>query len=134
SILKNFNDYFSVFASASKGFSPPTLAELLPSTGVISTGLEAESGTNYEAGVRGSFFRDRLFVEVNGFVFSLKNTLAQRRDASGADYFENAGSTSQRGIETNVNYQLVPVNGGFLRSSKLFFSHTWNNFTYKDYK
>ncbi len=134
SLLKNFNDYFSVFASVSKGFSPPTLAELLPSTGVISTGLEAESGTNYEAGVRGSFLRDRLFVEVNGFVFKLKNTLAQRRDASGADYFENAGSTSQRGIETNLNYQLIPVTGGFLRSSKLFFSHTWNHFTYKDYK
>jgi len=134
SILKNFNDYLSVYASASKGFSPPTLAELLPSTGVISTGLEAESGRNYEAGLRGSFLKDRLFVDVNGFLFQLKNTLAQRRDASGADYFENAGSTRQRGIETSINYQLVRSKTGFLSTAKVFFSHTWNNFTYRDYK
>jgi iron complex outermembrane receptor protein len=134
SVLKNFNNYFSVYASASQGFSPPTLAELLPSTGVINTSLEAESGMNYEAGVRGSFLRDRLFVEVNGFIFQMKNTLAQRRDASGADYFQNAGSTRQRGLETNLNYHLVRANTGVLRSAKLFFSHTWNNFTYRDYK
>jgi iron complex outermembrane receptor protein len=134
SILKNINDYYAVYASVSKGFSPPTLAELLPSTGVINTGLEAESGINYEAGVRGSFLKDKLFVELNGFVFQMKNTLAQRRDASGADYFENAGSTSQKGIETNINYQLFRSKEGFLNNAKIFFSHTFNDFTYKDYK
>lgn len=46
-VIKNNN---AVFASISKGFSPPTIAELLPSTGVISTFLEAEEGINYEAG------------------------------------------------------------------------------------
>jgi len=134
SILKNINGLFSVYASVAKGFSPPTLAELLPSTGIINTALDPESGTNYEAGVRGSFLKDKLFVEVNGFIFQMKNTLAQRRDASGADYFENAGSTRQRGIETGINYQLFRSKEGFLSSSKLFFSHTWNNFTYRDYK
>ncbi|MGB8194246.1 MAG: TonB-dependent receptor, partial [Chitinophagaceae bacterium] len=35
SILKNFHENTSVFAIVSKGFSPPTLAELLPSTSNI---------------------------------------------------------------------------------------------------
>jgi iron complex outermembrane recepter protein len=134
SLLKNLNDYLSVYASVAKGFSPPTLAELLPSTGVISTSLNAESGINYEAGVRGSFLKDKLFVEVNGFLFQLKNTLAQRRDLSGADYFENAGSTRQRGIETNVNYHIYHSTTAFLTIAKIFASHTWNNFTYHEYK
>ncbi|MHA4843805.1 TonB-dependent receptor [Flavitalea antarctica] len=134
SILKNINDYYAVYASVSKGFSPPTLAELLPSTGVINTALEAESGINYEIGLRGSFLKDKLFVELNGFVFQMKNTLAQRRDASGADYFENAGSTSQNGIETNINYQLFQAKLGFLTNAKVFFSHTFNDFSYEEYK
>jgi iron complex outermembrane receptor protein len=134
SVLKNLNTYLSVYASVAKGFSPPSLAELLPSTGVINTALEAESGINYEAGIRTSLFQDKLFAEVNAFVFQMKNTLAQRRDASGADYFENAGSTRQRGIETNLNYRIFKNAQSFISSSKVFFSHTWNQFTYKDYK
>ncbi|MET0243226.1 MAG: TonB-dependent receptor [Flavitalea sp.] len=134
SVLKNFGNFISVYASVAKGFSPPTLAELLPSTGVISTSLEAESGINYEAGVRGSFLQDKLFVEVNGFLFRMNNTLAQRRDAGGADYFENAGSTRQRGIETNLNYRIFNGSTAYFAGSGLFFSHTLNKFTYHDYK
>lgn len=134
SILKHITPGISAYAGISKGFSPPTLAELLPSTGVINTALEAEDGTNYETGLRGSFLRDKLFINVNGFIFQLKNTLAQRRDASGADYFENAGSTKQAGIETNINYLFVNDNRSFINRSGIWISHTWNKFTYKDYK
>jgi iron complex outermembrane receptor protein len=133
SVSKLIIPELSVYAGISKGFSPPTLAELLPSTGVINTSLEAEDGTNYEAGVRASLFHDRLFVDVNGFMFRLKNTLAQRRDASGADYFENAGSTRQTGVESSINYLLFD-NKNFFGRSRVWVSHTWNRFTYKDYK
>lgn len=134
SILKKLAANFSAYASVSKGFSPPTLAELLPSTSVINTSLEAENGYNYEVGLRGSVVQDKLFVDVNAFWFSLKNTLAQRRDASGADYFENAGSTRQRGIETTVTWQPVRRETGLISNIRLFASHTWHHFEYKDYK
>lgn len=134
SVLKKITDDLAVYVSVSKGFSPPTLAELLPSTSVINTSLEAEDGTNYELGVRGSFLQDKFFVDVNAFLFRLKNTLAQRRDASGADYFENAGSTRQRGMETNITWQAFKQTNTTITDVRLFVSHTWHHFVYKDYK
>ena len=134
SILKKLATNLAVYTSISKGFSPPTLAELLPSTSIINTNLEAEDGTNYELGARGSFLQDKFFVDINAFWFSLKNTLAQRRDASGADYFENAGSTRQRGIETNITWQPVKQSHTTITDVRLFVSHTWHHFVYKDYK
>ena len=134
SVLKKITSNVAVYTSISKGFSPPTLAELLPSTSVINTSLEAEDGINYELGVRGSFLQDKIFIDVNGFLFRLKNTLAQRRDASGADYFENAGSTSQRGIETNITWQPVRLSNSAITDVGVFVSHTWHNFIFKDYK
>jgi iron complex outermembrane receptor protein len=134
SVLKKLTENLAVYTSVSKGFSPPTLAELLPSTSIINTSLEAEDGTNYELGVRGSFLQDKLFLDVNAFLFSLKNTLAQRRDASGADYFENAGSTRQRGIETNITWQPVKQSNTTIADIRLFVSHTFHHFIYKNYK
>ena len=134
SILKKITSAIAVYTGVSKGFSPPTLAELLPSTSIINTGLEPEDGINYELGVRGSFFKDKLFIDLNAFLFSLKNTLAQRRDASGADYFENAGSTRQRGIETNLTWQPIKYASSIITDIRVFVSHTWHHFIYKDYK
>ncbi len=51
--LKQFSPWASVYAVVSKGFSPPAVAELLPSTSIINTDLQAEKGWNYEAGARG---------------------------------------------------------------------------------
>lgn len=134
SILKKLTGNFAVYGSVSKGFSPPTLAELLPSTSVINTDLEAEDGTNYEIGARGSFAQDRFFVDVNAFWFSLENTLAQRRDASGADYFENAGSTRQKGIETTLNWYPIRRGSSLISDLRIFASHTWHHFEFDDYK
>ena len=134
SLLKKLTADLAAYTSVSKGFSPPTLAELLPSTSIINTNLEAEDGTNYELGVRGSFLQDKFFVDVNAFLFQLKNTIAQRRDASGADYFENAGSTRQKGIETSVVWQPVKLSNSAITDIRVFISHTWHHFIYEDYK
>lgn len=123
-----------VYGSIAKGFSPPTTQEVLPSTSVISTGLNAEHGVNYEAGVKSSWFQQRLYVEVNVFDYRLRNAIVQRRDASNADYFVNAGSTKQFGIESQAYYQLLPGHGRFVSSARLWISHTWSRFRYDDFK
>lgn len=123
-----------LYASVSRGFSPPTTQEILPSTSVISTGLEAEHGINYEAGIKSSWLQQRLYVEVNAFYYQLKNAIVQRKDASNADYFDNAGSTKQRGIESQVAYQLFEKQNSFLRYGRISISHTLNNFKYNDFK
>jgi iron complex outermembrane recepter protein len=126
-VLRKLNKQISVYGSVAKGFSPPTSAEVLPSTGIITTGLNAEEGWNYELGSRMNLINGKLFVDVNTFFFQLKNTIVQRRDVNGADFFINAGSTDQKGAEVLLNYKIsTPVT--------VWTSYTYNDFTYKDFK
>lgn len=123
-----------LYANVSRGFSPPTSQEILPSTSVISTGLEAEHGITYEAGIKSGWMQQRLYVEINAFTYRLRNAIVLRRDASNADFFINAGSTRQKGIESQAVYRLVVHNGGFITDGKLWISHTWNDFYYADFR
>ncbi|MBC8034990.1 MAG: TonB-dependent receptor, partial [Chitinophagaceae bacterium] len=134
SLLKKITPLVSLYAVVAKGFSPPTVSELLPSTSVINTDLQAEQGTNYEAGARGGFIRNRLNVDINVFYFRLKNAITQRRDASGADYFINAGSIPQKGLEASVSFQLGVGRDHFISEALLWASYTYNHFRYNEFK
>jgi iron complex outermembrane receptor protein len=133
-ILKQFAKTLSAYASVSRGFSPPTTAELLPSSGIIATDLNAEEGINYEAGIRGTFNHGKIYFDINAFRFGLNNTIVQRRDASGGDYFVNAGSTKQLGVESYLSWQIINNSKNAFSGFKIWLSHTWNDFTYKDFK
>lgn len=123
-----------MYASIAKGFSPPTVSEILPSTSVISTGLRPEQGVNYEAGVKSSWLRQRLYIEINAFSYRLKDAIVQRKDINNADYFANAGSTRQKGLESQAFYQFVQRPLHFISDASIRISHTWNDFSYKDFK
>jgi iron complex outermembrane receptor protein len=97
-LLKELGPSISVFASASRGFSPPTVAEVMPSTGIYNPLLNPESGWSYEAGLHGKV--GSLFeVHASIYDFRLVNAIVLQRDSSGADYYVNAGDTRQQGIE-----------------------------------
>lgn len=134
SLLKKINAQSSVYALVSKGFSPPTVAELLPSTSVINTDLQAETGLNYEIGYRADLFNSRLSIDVNAFVFRLDRSITARRDITGADYFVNSGKTNQDGIETALRYALVRNTDGWVPRVTLWFNHSYQHFFYKDFK
>jgi iron complex outermembrane receptor protein len=134
SLLKKLNNDLSVYGLVSKGFSPPTVAELLPSTTVINTDLQAEKGYNYELGFRGTAFRNRLAFDVNAYYFSLQNSITQRRDVSGADYFVNAGNTKQQGIETALDYIIIRNTEQFVTRLNVFFNHSYQYYRYKEFK
>jgi len=132
-LQKKINNNGAVFASISKGFSPPTIAELLPSTGVISTFLEAEEGINYELGSRISLLKNKLSIEATGFYFKLNNALVTRKDSSNADYFVNAGNTKQKGIEISADY-INYFKNCFLDYLIIRPAYTFSDFTYGDFK
>ncbi len=135
SISHHFTEQLSIQTSISKGFSPPTLSELLPSTGVISTNLEAETGTNYEAGGKLSLLQNKLTFFLNAFHFKISNALVQRRDLSGADFFINAGNTKQKGLELNAHYVYYsPEKSFFINTISLNGSYAYSNFKYGDLK
>jgi len=130
SLLKKFGQT-TLYSSISKGFSPPTTEELFPTGGVINLDLEAESGINYDAGIRTSI--GKLYMDVNAFMFALENTIVQRRTAGGGNFYINAGKTRQRGLESSFQYPLFTSNKMFERSI-LWMSHTWHWFRYRDFQ
>lgn len=130
-IAKKFSG-LTFYTSVSKGFSPPTSAELLPTGSAVNLSLEAEQGVNYDIGARGTFLNNLTF-DINAFYFRLKNTIVQRRDAGGGDYFVNAGKTSRKGVETALNYSFLQ-NGSFFKRANFWLSHTYHHFRYKEFK
>ena len=132
-IQRTFKNNSALFASVAKGFSPPAISELLPSTGVISTYLEAEEGTNFEIGGRISLLKNKLRIEASGFNFKLNNALVTRKDSSNADYFVNAGNARQNGIEISADYS-ISFHQSILNSLVFKSAYTSNNFTYGDFK
>jgi iron complex outermembrane receptor protein len=87
--LKKVVPDISVYASASRGFSTPTVQELQKSNGVVGPPLQPENGIDYELGARGSFLNGRLFIDIDGFVFHINNAIVQRIDTNGVAYSVN---------------------------------------------
>lgn len=126
--FKNIN----IYSALSKGFSPPTTSELLPNGGSINIDLNAEKAVNYELGIKATLWK-HLYIDINAFTFSLKNTIVQRRNATAGDYYYNAGSTSQHGIETLVTYNLFnPENQK--TKGRISLSYTLYDFKYNEFK
>lgn len=130
-LLKKIAPGLSAYGSISSGFSPPSLAEVRPSTGAFNNTLNPEMGTSYEVGVKGMLFN---IFQVNFalYDFQLKETIVIQRDASGADYFVNAGATSQKGAEVMVNWSRV-YSSGKISSLRAWTSYTYNKYRFKDY-
>ncbi len=131
-VLKKFSDVLSLFASFSDGFSPPSLAEVRPSTNTFSNTLKPESGTNFELGARGTASGSRFKYDVVIYDFNLRNTIIVQRNEEGADYFVNAGKTAQRGVEALVSYDLVSGESA-LSLWRVWASYAYQHFRFKEY-
>ncbi|HEX8462731.1 MAG TPA: TonB-dependent receptor, partial [Segetibacter sp.] len=132
SVLNKITEHVSAYASYSKGFSPPTIEEIFPTGSLLNPGLAAEKGNNYEAGLKGSVLGNKLTFDISTFYFSLNNAIVQRRDAAGGDYYTNAGSTKQQGLESQLSYRLFQNKAN--NRASVWLSHTLYDFSYKDFK
>jgi iron complex outermembrane receptor protein len=124
----------SIRASVSKGYSPPTLAEVRASDNVINVDLQPEHGWNYETGLKYQAVQNRLWLDLTGFYYHLKDAIVRRLNDKNTQYFVNAGGTKQWGLETELNFQAVtPKTSGIVRSLLLRNSFTWSRFKFEDY-
>jgi iron complex outermembrane receptor protein len=129
SLLYKITHTVSLFGVIAKGFSPPTLNEIRPTSGVFNTTLLPEYGWNYEAGVKGGALRNRLEWSASFYYFELHDALVSRTDSAGAGYFVNAGGTIQRGIEAWVKAHLLGGGGHFITALDV-----WNSFSFQPYR
>lgn len=121
--------HVSLYATVSKGYAPPTLAEIRPSEGSIYRNLQAETGWNRELGLRMQVLKNQLYFNVAAYDFRLQHTIVRRVAPNGGEYFVNAGATMQRGIEWYNRWIVRQAQTGLIR--KLIW---WNSFTYQDYR
>ena len=131
-VLNRITEKVSVYASAARGFSPPTASELAPTGSAVNFNLDAQHAWNYEAGMR-SFIGQRLFIEAGLYYLQLRQAIVQRRDSLGGDYYLNAGSTKQAGVEVYADYKLVRNRQGFIKACNLYASYTGNYFHYDEF-
>jgi iron complex outermembrane receptor protein len=89
--------------------------------------LNAEKGRSVEVGVRAELFKRQIRLNVAAYDFRLRETIVVRRDANDADYFVNAGTTSQKGIESTIAWT------SSLNSKKFEMFRLWMSYTYTDY-
>src|SRR5690606_24430801 len=130
-LLKKISENISAHASVSKGFSPPTVAEIYPSTSTFNDQINPEEGTNFEIGIRGSLLRNSLLFDITGYDFRLDETIVVRRTDDDADYFVNAGKTTQRGMEVTLTWQTLAIGPDVLITPWL--SYTLNRYHFSEY-
>lgn len=129
SLLYKISNDVSAYAIAARGFSPPTLAEIRPSDNNYYPDLQPEYGWNYEAGIKGTAWDNRFLFDASFYYFRLKDAIVRRVNATGAEYFVNAGSKTQKGAEIWIN--VYPI-----RSTQRFISLVGvsNSFSYQPYR
>jgi iron complex outermembrane recepter protein len=133
-VLYRLNRNLSLYMLAAKGFSPPTVAEVRPSDGNYYGNLNAEYGWNYETGIKGELFSQRLQFDVAAYFFNLKNAIVRRTNIAGSEYFVNAGGTKQNGIEALMKYDLVKKTKGFITGCNVWSSYSFQPYTFEDYQ
>lgn len=123
----------AIRASVSKGYSPPTIAEIRPSGNEINTNLKAESGLNKEIGLRLGIWNGRVQLDGSIFRYDLTNAIV-RRTTDDTDYFLNAGGTTQTGAELLLNATVLPKKTtGFVTGVNLMLSYTRSHFRFDTY-
>jgi iron complex outermembrane receptor protein len=123
-----------LYMIASKGFSSPSLAEVRPSDGNFYPYLEAEKGWNVEAGFKGFLFKHQLMIDLNYYRFKLNDAIVRRNDLSGAEYFVNAGSSIQEGIELMVKNDLIKQKTGIVHQLSINGSFSYQPYRFIEYQ
>lgn len=124
----------SARATVSRGYSPPSIAEVRASDNIINTTLQAETGWNYETGLRFNSRRNRFQADAALFYYKLQDAIVRKLHDDGTEFFNNAGGTNQLGIEFQGSaWVLSPRVQGVIRGIQLLGSYTYSHFRFSNY-
>jgi iron complex outermembrane receptor protein len=88
-----------IFASVGHGFSAPSLEETLLPEGTVNTKLRPETGWNFEIGMRGYLFKNRISYDAAFYTIYLNDLLVTERITEEIFTGVNAGSARNSGLE-----------------------------------
>lgn len=125
---------FIARASVSRGYSTPTTAEVRPTDNVINTGLQAQTGWNYETGLRLRNADESLLVDASVFYYRIQNAIVRRLHPDETEYYVNAGGTNQTGVEFSFSDWIIRQhNSQFIRGLQLNTAYTFSSYFFRDY-
>lgn len=125
---------FSLRASVSRGYAPPTLTEVRASDNIINVDLQPEDGWNYETGLKYQTLNNRLFIDITGFYYKLNKAIVRRLNDSASDYFINSGGTTQFGLESTLAFSVIPGNTfNLVRGLQFRTAYTLSRFKFDDF-
>ncbi|MES2628432.1 MAG: TonB-dependent receptor [Bacteroidota bacterium] len=126
---------FTLRASVSRGYSPPTLAEIRSSDNTINTALQPESGWNYETGFRVRNNKRTILWDVSVFRYRMDRAIVRQVNGAGQEFFVNSGGTDQPGLESQVDVQLLtPGKSRVFRGIRVTNSLTLYDFKFSNYR
>jgi len=129
-----FTSNFLGRASVSRGYSTPTTAEVRPTDNVINTALQAQTGWNYETGIRWRNNSETLLLDAALYYYRIDNTIVRRLHPDETEYYINAGGTNQTGAEVSFSDWLVRQrNTGFVHGVQFNTAYALSSYFFRDY-
>lgn len=117
----------------SRGYSTPTKDEIRASDATINPNLQAEDGWNYELGLRTRTPFERVYLDISAFYYRLNNAIVRRVAPNDQDFYVNAGGTNQKGIELELNANLIKNDPSFFKQVDFATAITLNDFKFRNY-
>ena len=128
-VVWSANPAVNIYGNIARSFDPPTTTELANPVGTsgFNRDLKPQTATNYEIGVKG-LLPGLIRYEVALFYIDVEDELVGfELSGSGQSFFENAGSSTHRGIESAVTLKLLPGLTGTL-------AYTYSDFTFDTFR
>jgi Fe(3+) dicitrate transport protein len=114
------NPRFAFYVGVHKGFSPPRVEDAINNSTGASVDLDAETSTNWEAGVRGDITKG-VAVDLTWFRMDFDNQIIPSSVAGGAGAtLTSAGETLHQGLEASLRGSLAEM-GLMTDGNDLFF-------------
>ena len=136
---------FLLYGTLSRGYSPPTIAQIFPGTALLYNNLQPEQGWNAEVGVKSYFWYRRLLLTMSLYDFRMKQSIVPRYDSAGHAYYVNAGGTDQKGLE--AGFTATPIGFDYgngpdvygvpkrtFQYLRLFASYALQNYHFRNYE
>lgn len=101
-----FSPTLNTYLNISEGFVVPTTSQLLTSSWA-NIALASETATNYEVGLRSSLLEGQIDLNVALYTMDIKDKIVASDISRYEKKYENAGETSQKGIEVMTRYSPV---------------------------
>lgn len=137
---KKFAGTNSIYLSYSEGAKTPVASNIvIATTGEVNTVLNPERGRQFELGVKGNHFDNRLFYTLSVFntTFSNKFTAVTVQNPQNTvtlySFLVNGGSLINRGLEASITYKVIESETNFIQTLQPFANVTLSDFVYDNF-